>query len=134
MTSYPREWVNNLKSLPVELAAPWGCELLLDLCLCQSHMITSLWYCRNGFLHELVIGGFQTILTSLHSKKHFFHCNPVYKCVSTDFPCYLKVDISCETFCKLKWHKVKKQLPVVVYINFFWMFSHPKNKLLNHIK
>ena len=27
------------------------------------------------------------------------------------FPCYLQVEPAYDYFCKLKWHKVKKQLP-----------------------
>lgn len=29
------------------------------------------------------------------------------------FPHYLKVDCFYETFCKLKWYKVNKQLPLM---------------------
>lgn len=43
----------------------------------------------------------------------------------------LKVERSFETFCKLKWHKVKKQLPLI-YMETFLSILRPKTQPLLH--
>lgn len=54
------------------------------------------------------------------------------KCVSlnhfenTGFPQYLKVELASENFCKLKWLKVKKQLPLIYTENFSSVPRHKK--------
>lgn len=46
--------------------------------------------------------------------------------VTTGFPCYLKVEHFCEIFCKLKWCKVKKQLPLIFMEKFLSFPRHNK--------
>lgn len=41
--------------------------------------------------------------------------------VSIGFPRYLKVEHCIETFCELKWPKVKKQLPFCKSRNPLWI-------------
>ena len=64
--------------------------------------------------------------------QHAFRETPKYRFLplseSTAF-FFLKYSISIKTFCKLKWHKVKKQLRLM-YMEFFLAFPNPKNILL----
>lgn len=43
-------------------------------------------------------------------------------------PTNVKIEHSYETFCKLKWYKAKKQLPLI-HVEIFWVFSDPQNNL-----
>lgn len=48
---------------------------------------------------------------------------------NTDLLCCLKVERSCDTFCKLKWRKAKKQL-LLIYMKKPWAFPNLRNNLL----
>lgn len=57
-------------------------------------------------------------------------CLPVWK----SLPYVMKIKHSYETFCKLKWHKVKKQLPLVYTGKIFECSHTQNNNPANHTK